>query len=152
MTLKLQPVTQRQAFKFITEHHRHHKPPAGFKFAIGVNDGEKLVGVVIVGRPVARGLDDGMTAEISRCCTDNTKNAASMLYGAATRAARAMGYDRVITYIRCDENGVSLRAAGWIPVYDTRGKSWNVPSRPRVDKTEIVDRQLWSADEWGKNP
>jgi len=78
--LALQPLTLREAYRFIAQHHRHHKAPQGAKFAIGCNDGKKVVGVIIVGRPVARSLDDTWTAEVTRCCTDGTKNAPSKLY------------------------------------------------------------------------
>ena len=98
---------------FVSEHHRHHLPSVGWKFGIAVNDGSEVVGVIVVGRPVARNADDGWTAEVTRCCTDGTKNAASMLYGAAWRAAKAMGYRKLITYTLDTEPGTSLRAAGW---------------------------------------
>lgn len=143
--LELQPITFKEACRFVAEHHRHHKPPRGHKFSIGVNDGEKVVGVVMVGRPVARKLDNGWTLEVTRCCTDGTKNAASMLYGAAQRAARAMGYRRVITYTLASEAGTSLTAAGWRSLYQTPGKSWNVPSRPRVDTHPLGQKTLWEA-------
>lgn len=97
--------------------HRHNKPPRGHKFSIGLNDADdKLVGVVMAGRPVARALDDGLTLEVNRTCTDGTKNANSMLYGAVWRAAIAMGYRRCITYTQADESGASLRAVGWTRV------------------------------------
>jgi hypothetical protein len=83
---------------FVLQWHRHHKPPQGWKFGIAVNNGEKVVGVVMVGRPVSRHRDDGWTLEITRLCTDGTKNAASMLLGAARKAASALGYKRLITY------------------------------------------------------
>ncbi len=70
----------------------------------------------MVGRPVARALDDGITSEIIRTCTDGTHNANSMLYGAAVRACKAMGYRRVITYTQEDESGASLRAAGFVRI------------------------------------
>ncbi len=108
------PVTFRQACAFVAELHRHAKPPRGHKFSIGLQCGGKLVGVVMAGRPVARSLDDGLTIEVNRTCTDGTANANSMLYGAAWRAAKAMGYRRAITYTQHDESGASLRAAGWI--------------------------------------
>src|SRR3954447_16449343 len=92
MTLNLQPITYLEACAFIRLHHRHHLPPQGWKWGIAVNDGAKVVGVVTVGRPVARGLDDGLTLEVTRCCTDSTPHVASKLYAAAMRAARALGY------------------------------------------------------------
>lgn len=146
MALQLQPVTQKEAFAFIDENHRHHIAPRGWKFGIAVNDGLKVVGVITVGRPVARKLDNGWTLEVTRCCTDGTKNAASMLYGAACRAARALGYKRLITYTLIEEPGTSLVAAGWKSLYNTEGKSWSVPSRPRVDKHPLGQKTLWEAE------
>lgn len=143
MTLELQPVDFDEACIFIEKYHRHHKKPVGYKFAIGINDGEKMVGVVIVGRPVARHRDDGWTAEVTRLCTDGTKNACSMLYAAAWRAARAMGYRRIGTYILKDEPGVSLKAAGWQLIGETDGGSWNRQDRARVDKHPLCQKQLW---------
>jgi hypothetical protein len=144
MALELQPITFEEACAFIEKHHSHHPPPQGWKFGIAVNDGEGVVGVITVGRPVSRALDDGWTLEVTRCCTDGTKNVASKLYGAAAKAARALGYKRVITYTLKDETGTSLIAAGWKPLYDTRkNKSWNTPSRPRVDKHPTGQKTLW---------
>lgn len=113
MTLEIVPVTFRQACAFVAELHRHNKPPRGHKFSIGLHADGVLVGVVMVGRPVARVLDDGRTCEVNRTCTDGTPNANSMLYGAAWRAAKAMGYRRAYTYTQANESGASLRAAGW---------------------------------------
>lgn len=143
--LELQPISYAEACRFIDEHHRHHLPPQGWKFGIAVNDGEKVVGVVTVGRPVARHLDDGWTLEITRNCTDGTKNAASMLYGAVRRAARALGYKRLITYTLASEPGTSLTAAGYEAVYEVTGRSWDCPSRPRVDKHPTEQKTLWEA-------
>jgi hypothetical protein len=110
--LKVIPVTLETANDFVRRLHRHNKPVVGSKFCIGVK-AEELVGVAIVGRPVAPRLDDGLTVEITRVCTDGTRNAASMLYGACRKAARAMGYDRIFTYTLPEEGGASLRAAGF---------------------------------------
>lgn len=112
--LTILPVTLRQASAFIAEHHRHHKPPRGAKFALGVADEEgQLRGVVTVGRPIARAFDDGLTAEVNRSATDGCPNANSALYGAAWRVCQAMGYRRLITYTQEGESGASLRGAGW---------------------------------------
>lgn len=145
MTLNLQPISFREAVAFIAMHHRHHLPPAGYKFGIAVNDGTNVVGVVTVGRPVARALDDGYTAEITRCCTDGTPHVASKLYAAAWRAARAMGYRRMVTYTLKDETGVSLIAAGWRFVYHTKPnpKGWDMPGRPRVNTHPLGMKTLW---------
>lgn len=96
------------------------------KFCVALaDDSGETHGVAIVGRPVARGLDDGWTLEVTRTCTDGTKNANSMLYGAAWRAARALGYRRLVTYTLVEESGTSLRAAGWKTVHETRGRPWD---------------------------
>jgi len=145
MSLELQPVTYKEACAFILEHHRHHLPPQGHKFSIAVNDGEKVVGVACVGRPVARHYDNGWTAEVTRLCTDGTKNAASMLYGAAWRAARAMGYKRLITYILDTEKGTTLTAAGWRLIGEAGGDSWKSRVRHRVDKYPLQGKLLWEA-------
>lgn len=143
MTLAVQPIRFAEAAEFVRRWHRHHLPPQGWLFGIGCNDGEKVVGVVTIGRPVARMLDDGYTAEVTRCCTDGTEHVASKLYAAAWRACRAMGYRRLITYVLKEETGTSLRAAGWKALYQTDGGSWSVPSRPRVDKHPLGQKTLW---------
>jgi hypothetical protein len=137
------PMDLEGANEFVARHHRHHQPVVGHKFSIGAALGETLVGVVIVGRPVARRRDDGLTLEVTRLCTDGAKNACSFLYGAAARAAFALGYRRIGTYIRADEPGVTLTAAGWRLIASTPGQSWSVPSRPRRDKTDLIPRLLF---------
>lgn len=142
--LHLIPISLKAANAFVEELHRHHKASRGHKFSIGVaDDDDVLRGVVIVGRPVARGRDDGLTAEVTRLCTDGTPNACSMLYAAAWRAAKAMGYLRIGTYILASEDGTSLRAAGWREMHSVTGRSWDTPSRRRVDKHPTVDKTLW---------
>ena len=93
------PITFRKACEFVNKHHRHHKAPRGCKFAIGCDVNGHLVGVAIAGRPVSRILDDGTVLEITRVCTDGTKNACSKLYGTVSRIGKLMGYEKVITYI-----------------------------------------------------
>lgn len=89
--LELQPITYADACADVEQYRRHHPAPQGHKFSIAVADQVKVVGVVMVGRPVARHLDNGRTLEVTRCCTDGTRNAPSKLYAAAWSAARAMG-------------------------------------------------------------
>lgn len=149
MSLRVAPLDFDLAVEFIQQHHRHNVPPRGWKFGIAAMDGARLAGVATVGRPVARVLDDGLTLEVTRCCTDGTKNAASLLYGACWRAARALGYSRLITYTLKDEIGVSLTAAGWRVVGTTRGGSWSCPSRPRIDKHPTGQKRLWEAGSTG---
>lgn len=132
--LVLKPVTLKEANSFVAENHRHYPPVTGHKFSIGVSDGEKIVGVVIVGRPVSRYLDDGWTMEVTRLCTDGTKNACSMLYAAAWRAGRAMGYRRAVTYILESESGVSLRATGWKCTGRAGGLTWTGKRKPNENR------------------
>lgn len=149
--MNIVPVSFYEACEFITEHHRHHKRPRGMKYAIGVEHDGVLVGVATVGRPVARTYDDGLTLEVNRTCTDGTKNANSALYAAAWRAAKALGYCRLITYTQAGETGSSLRAAGWRVVAErpSRG-SWAASSvRMRALRDPVgtggVARRLWEA-------
>jgi hypothetical protein len=134
-----------EACGFVAMWHRHHMPPIGHKFSIGVADDDKLVGVAIVGRPVARHYDDGRTLEVNRTATDGTSNANSMLYGAAQRASWALGYRRLITYTQAGESGASLRAAGWKVVASRPPRTgWTTPSRPRDGKgVDGIARTLW---------
>ena len=134
------------ANEFVIRHHRHHGKVQGHKFSIGAAFNGVLVGVVIVGRPVSRHRDDGLTLEVTRLCTDGTKDAPSFLYGAAARAAFAMGYTKIGTYIRKDEPGTTLKAAGWRMIAETPGRSWSVPSRPRKDKTDLIPRLLFEKE------
>lgn len=146
--LRIVPVTFADARAFVATWHRSHQPPIAHKFSIGVVDqDDRLVRVAIVGRPVARSYDDGLTLEVSRTATDGTPNANSALYGAAWRAAKALGYRRLITYTQADESGASLRGAGWrvIARRPPRG-GWNMPSRPREDRgLDRIPRTLWEA-------
>jgi len=148
VSLHLVPVSFSDASAFVAGWHRHHVPPIGHKFSIGVADGDGVLrGVVMVGRPVARHYDDGLTLEVNRTATDGTGNANSMLYGAAWRAAKALGYSRLITYTQEGESGSSLRAAGWSVVAElNERKGWDTPSRPRSGRgVDGVQRLLWEA-------
>ena len=133
--LDVVPITLAEANAFVEQNHRHHGKTTGHKFSVAVADTEtgEIVGVAIVGRPVSRHLDNGWTLEVNRLCTDGTKNACSMLYAAAWRAARAMGYKRIVTYILESENGASLRASGWKCVGQAGGLRWTGRRRPEVD-------------------
>jgi len=132
--LEVTPINLEQANAFVALLHRHHKPVPGAKFALAVADDERKVrGVAIVGRPVARHLDDGWTLEVNRCCTDGARNACSMLYGAAWKAAKALGFRRIVTYTLPEEGGASLRATGWRPTYGVGGTPWNNNTRQRAE-------------------
>lgn len=146
--LRVVPVSFRDACGFVAMWHRHHEPPQGHKFSLGVADsGGVLRGVAIVGRPVARYLDDGLTLEVTRTATDGTRNVNSMLYGSAWRAARALGYGRLVTYTQAGESGVSLKGAGWRVVAERPAREgWSCPSRPRrLTGAEGIPRALWEA-------
>lgn len=131
--LTLIPMSLAGANAFVAEHHRHHRPVVGHKFSIGCEKDGQLVGVAIVGRPVSRHLDDGLTLEVTRLCTTGEKNACSMLYGAAARAAKAIGYRRIITYTLDTEAGASIRAAGWRCAGPAGGLRWTGKRRPAAD-------------------
>lgn len=143
MTLTIVPIFQREAFAFITKLHRHHKKPVGSVFQIALSDGEKIVGVAVVGRPNGRRQQDGFTLEVTRLCTDGTPNACSMLYAACWRAAKAIGYRKLITYILSSEPGTSLKATGWTLIGERGGGSWSVPSRPRIDNHPLQTKLLF---------
>lgn len=143
MPLTLQPITQREANAYVAEHHRHHKPVAGAIVCVAVSEGDQVRGVAIVGRPVARMLDDGWTAEVLRCCTDGARNACSMLYGASWRAVRALGYRKLVTYTLPEEGGASLRASGWRCIGQAGGGTWNRKGRPRVDTHPTQAKLRW---------
>ena len=139
------PCPNDAAKAYVDEFHRHHGSSVQAKFCLAALDESGLVrGVVMVGRPVARLLDDGWTLEVNRLASDGCENACSALYGASRRVAKEMGYRKLITYIREDEPGTSLKASGWVFEEAIRARSWNMPGRARTDKTEIVRRGRWS--------
>ncbi len=150
MSLVLQPISFREACIFIKEHHRYLKPPAGCKFCVAVNDGEKVVGVAVAGRPIARMLDDGLTLEITRMATDGSHNAISILAGAVRKAAYALGYKKVVTYAMAQENrGESLRAAGYVCKGNAGGGSWSRTKGNRIrveDPDTLQPKFRWEAD------
>jgi len=148
VSLHLVRVSLAQANEHVAVWHRHNKPVVGHLWSVGASDEDGVLhAVMIVGRPVARPFDDGATVEVTRIASDGTRNCNSLLYGAAARAAFAMGYRRVITYIEKQEGGASLRASGYRMVAERPPKKgWSVPSRPRDDRNyRSVPRQLWEA-------
>jgi len=144
--LSIVPITLAEANEFVYEHHRHHAPVPGAKFCVAVASQDKIVGVAIVGRPVARMLDDGWTLEVNRTCTDGTKNVNSMLYGACQRVAFALGYKKLITYTLPSEGGASLRAANFKLIGKMGGGAWSRISRPRVDRHPLQEKLKWEAN------
>lgn len=138
MMLRIRPITLHDANAYVAQYHRHNLPTAGHKFSVACYDGDRLCGVAIAGRPIARKLDDGMTLEVLRVCTDGTYNACSKLYGACARVAKEMGYRKVITYTLDSEPGTSLKASGWKDCGKAGGVSWNMPSRHREEFQETL--------------
>lgn len=140
--MELRPVTLKEAKQFVAKHHRHNIPPVTWRFGVGLVDGDELRGVAMAGQPKARMLMDGVTLEVNRTCTDGTPNANSMLYGAIARAAKALGYKRLVTYTLASEPGTSLRAAGWKQVaYLPTREGWEFERRTGSQR-----------DLWGNEP
>jgi hypothetical protein len=151
------PCSIQDAREFVHQFYRHHGPPVSGLFALAcarkisnatTDDAfplpdSAICGVAIVGHPVARMLQDGWTAEVSRLATDGTQNACSMLYAACWRAARALGYRRLVTYTLASEPGTSLIAAGWREVGRVTARSWDCPIRPRVDRHPLQEKIRW---------
>jgi hypothetical protein len=132
--LEIVPCDLGDANSYVAQFHRHHRPVVGHKFSVAASESGEICGVAIVGRPVARMLDDGWTLEVTRLATNGARNACSALYATCWRAARALGYRRLVTYILSSEPGTSLRAAGWKEVGKAGGGSWSRGTRPRIDK------------------
>lgn len=141
--LSLVPLTLREANAYIERTHRHHGPARGCIVTVGAEADGEIVGVCVVGRPVARMLQDGYTAEVVRLATDGTYNACSMLYRAAWRAVKALGYRRLVTYTLPEEGGGSLRAAGFRLIGEAGGGSWDRAGRPRVDLHPTQEKLRW---------
>jgi hypothetical protein len=144
--LEIVPIDFASANEFVARFHRHHKPVVGCKFVLACSNGE-LRGVAICGRPVSRVLDDGFTVEVNRVCTDGTRNACSILYAHAWKAARALGYRKCITYTLKSEPGSSLRGAGWKIIGEIKGREWSCKTRPRIElgESQLQDKLKWEA-------
>jgi hypothetical protein len=146
--MKLRPITLKEGNDFVKAHHRHHGPVTGWKFGVGIEEDGELIGVAIAGRPVSRmtQANEPRTIEVTRVCTIGHKNAASMLYGAISRAAFALGYNKVISFILCEETGHSLKCANWKCVGKSSGGSWSRPSRNRQDDHPLQGKMKWALD------
>jgi hypothetical protein len=152
---RLVPLTRAQARVFVAAHHRHSDAPVGDVFRVGLELDGMLVGVAIAGRPAARLIDDGATLEITRVCVlDDVENGCSRLYGAACRAAAALGYRRVVTYTLASERASSVRAAGFVADREVEPRdSWARPKRPRHDLNlfgertrDVGPKRRWTRD------
>jgi hypothetical protein len=140
--LRVFPMTLAEANATVAKWHRHHKPVVGHRFSIGALADDRIIGAVIVGRPVARMTDQYRVAEVTRLVTDGTRNACSLLYGAAARAAEAMGFDAIQTFILDTEPGISLRASGWVRIADSAGGDWN--------RASTKEHKQWLFDDYNR--
>lgn len=148
--IELKPIERDQARAFVDEHHAHNKAPVSWRFGAGIYNGAQLIGVIMVGRPVARMIDGSTTVEVNRLCLRRDVarelrwNACSQAYGWAAREAKKRGFAKIITYTLESESGTTLKAAGWIAEARTKGGSWNRPSRGRVDVAPICPKIRWA--------
>lgn len=140
---ELVPLPLDEANLFVERHHRHHQPVIDHKFSLGAAIGEKIIGVAIIGRPLARMLDNGATLEVLRVATDGHRNACSWLLSKSWRATQALGFKRLVTYTLPEEGGGSLRGAGWRCAGQSGGGSWSREGRPRVDKHPTQTKFRW---------
>ena len=146
--MKIVPLHLRQSNELVAKLHRHHKPIRVAKFSIGCEENGVLVGCAILMRPACRSLDDGKTIEVCRLATDGTPNACSMLYGASSRVAKEMGYEKIITYILATEPGTSLKAIGWVMEKadcggTPQGKRTNRPNGHYITPVTFMKKQRW---------
>ena len=145
MKLKIRPCELKDANAFIVAHHRHHTPVVGHRYSIGLWDDDTLIGVVVVGRPVARMTDQRCVVEVTRLCTDGTHEACSALYAAAARVAKELGYEKIQTFILESETGVSLKASGWVFEGTSGGGDWNgATRRGRRTDQPMCAKQRWA--------
>lgn len=143
MSLHVEPLTLKQANRLVAELHRHHTPVRGHRFSVGAfGDDHVFHGAAVVGRPVAHKTEQYLVAEVTRLVTDGTYNACSILYAAAARAAQAMGFLRIQTFILASEPGTSLKASGWVCEGMTPGGTWNRPSRTRDTPDEVIEPKV----------
>lgn len=136
LQLRALPLTRTAAREWIEQVHRHHKKASVcdiFRIAcVDKNNPEEILGVMQVGRPVARLLATDNNLEVTRLAVkENCPNACSFMYARAARVGRELGYNIIYTYILQSESGASLRAAGWVEDGEAGGGSWDRPSRRR---------------------
>lgn len=141
--MRIIPITLKVANEFVLQYHRHNKQVVGSRFAIGLKNGDKLVGVAICGRPISRHLDNGLTLEVYRVCTDGTKNATSMLYSRCKRIGQLMGYEKIITYTLQSESGSSLKALGATVEKNVDGRQWNDSEKVKRTKQPVSEEMKY---------
>lgn len=144
MTLRAVPLTRAEANAFIAAHHRHHGRVTSHRFIVGAELDGVLVGCAVIECPNAPALQDSRVAEVTRLCSDGSRNVCSLLYSRASRVARELGFDRLITYTLESEPGTSLLASGWVLECLTRGGTRDRPSRRRTDKAPTCRKKRWA--------
>ena len=155
--LSIAPITLKAAKEFVRRHHRHCQPPAGWRYGAGIANGRELIGVVMVGRPVARMLDSTSVVEVNRLCINPDLaeglqwNACSLGYAWAAREAKRRGFTKIITYTLETESGTSLKAAGWHVEHRSAGGVWNRPSRERAPSGPTCAKLRWSPSHSPRN-
>jgi len=143
--MKIIPLTLKEANEYIRLYHRHHKPVVGHRFSVGAKT-EEIVGIAVVGRPVAREIPQYEVAEVTRLCTVGDKNVCSFLYAACARICKEMGFRKIQTYILSTEPGTSLKACGWRFECETEGGNWNHSWR----KGRREDQPMCRKQRWGR--
>ena len=150
--LKVIPLSLKEANEFITKHHRHNKKCVGHKFSIGAEYQGKIVGVAIVGRPVARRLDNRFTLEINRNCVldDAPKGTCSFLYAKAIKIWQSMGGKKIITYTLTTESGSSLKAVDFnkdteIKIFK-ENTGWTTRANRIWQEVHAIPRIRWSKE------
>ena len=143
------PISFPVARSFVRRHHAHCNPPVTWRFGQSVFNGHTMLGVIMVGNPVAAALNGRGMLEVNRLCIRRDLpralawNAASMLYGWGAREAERRGWMHIVTYTRADEDGTSLRAAGWVEESRVRGRGWHSSRRRRSNTNGWIDKTRW---------
>ena len=146
--MEIRPIGIASARAWCDRVHSHHRAPLGGLFALAVWVDDRCVCVAVVSRPVARALDDGRTAEVTRVASDgSTRGAASAVLRACVRACAERGLDRVTSYTLAGEVGASYRAARWRPTAIVRGGEWSRSARARAPVDQRGDKIRWEAGE-----
>lgn len=148
MSLRVVPLELAEANEFVRRYHRHHQPTKFHRFSIGAVDADGVLrAAAIVMKPVARlGGNQREVLEVSRLVSDGTKNACSILYAAAARAGKELGYCRIQTYILEEEPGTTLKASGWIYEGIAGGGQW----KHTDGKTRRTDQPTGKKGRWAK--
>lgn len=140
----IRPIELKDANAYIEANHRHHKKVQGHRFSIAALDEDNhIVGVAVVGRPVARKTCQRSILEVTRLCTEGGKNVCSFLYSAAARVGKELGYASIQTFILSTEPGLSLLATGWQRGHISKGKHGWQSRKGRTTEQPTCDKVLY---------